>query len=373
MMDENERTGLFLALKEVVTEFVSNMIKSLGKRIDDLEARQLEPGPPGSPGKDGRDGKDGEKGQPGPPGKDGEKAEPGSPGKDGEPGKEGPPGRSVTGLPGPPGEKGDSITGPPGLAGKDGLPGKDGRDAVVDVPGIVSEVLRQIPIPKDGKDGRDGKDGQRGEAGPPGESRKGEPGPLGEKGEAITGPPGRPGDPGSPGRDALQIDVLPGLDLLRSYPRGTYARHEGGIVRSFRDTIPGETLEDSGWEVIWAGISEIEVCQGEDPRRFSVTARLTGKQVARISEFTIPMMIYRGIYDSELIYRHGDVTTWGGSAWHCQANETKTAPGKSTDWKLMVKEGQRGKDGHDGKDGQPGLPGPPGRDLTQLGYDGGKQ
>jgi integrin beta 3 len=83
-------------------------------------------------------------------------------------------------------------------------------------------------------------------------------------------------------------------------------------------------------------------------------------------------MIYRGIYDSEIIYRRGDIVTWGGSAWHGQVDDIKTAPGKANDWKLMVKEGQRGKEGKEGNPGLAGKDGKDGRDLTQLGFDGRK-
>ncbi len=161
------------------------------------------------------------------------------------------------------------------------------------------------------------------------------------------------------------------MDLSRSYPRGTYARHDGGIIRSFRDTIPGAELRTAGWEVAIAGVADLGVSQGDDPREFSVLLRLTGGEL-RALQFRIPCMIYREIYKPDAKYRQGDVVTWGGSAWHCQVDDPKSSPGKNGEWKLMVKEGQRGKDG---KDGQPGPEGPPGRDgkdLTQLAFDGKK-
>jgi integrin beta 3 len=67
--------------------------------------------------------------------------------------------------------------------------------------------------------------------------------------------------------------------------------------------------------------------------------------------FSLPVMIYRGVYNPESVYQRGDVATWGGSAWHCQENDTKTAPKEDPDyhvWKLMVKEGRGGKPGKDG-------------------------
>jgi hypothetical protein len=230
--------------------------------------------------------------------------------------------------------------------------------------------------------GEKGERGERGERGDPGESVKGEkgekgiPGDPGSKGDAgspgVAGQKGETGAPGLPGRDALQIDILPAADLTRSYPRGTFARHDGGVIRSFRDTIPGESLEKAGWEVVLAGLSEVEVVQQEDPRVFTLRTRLTGGQ-SKENKFRLPVLVYRGIYAPGK-YSQGDVVTWGGSAWHCQGVDVTSAPGKNGDWKLMVKEGQRGKDGKDGAAiiGPQGPPGRDGKDLTQLSFDGAK-
>jgi hypothetical protein len=82
-------------------------------------------------------------------------------------------------------------------------------------------------------------------------------------------------------------------------------------------------------------------------------------------------MLYRGVY-APGEYSRGDVVTWGGSAWHCQVDGAISVPGKNAEWKLMVKEGQRGKDGKDGERGPQGLKGDPGRDLTQMDFNGKK-
>jgi hypothetical protein len=188
-------------------------------------------------------------------------------------------------------------------------------------------------------------------------------------GESIIGPPG---PAGTDGRDALQIDILPAADFSKSYPRGTYARFDGGVIRSFRDTIPGERLEKAGWEVIVSGVAEIRIEQShEDPRSFTVSTRMTGGEHSFIG-MSIPAMIYKEIYRAGVDYRKGDVVTWDGSAWHCQVDHPSFGPGKSADWKMMVKEGRRGKDGKDGERGPQGPPGKDGRDLTQLAFDGKK-
>lgn len=149
---------------------------------------------------------------------------------------------------------------------------------------------------------------------------------------------------GEPGRDATQLTPLPSIDQSRSYPAGTYAKHNGGEIRAERRTDPvkdGDLLA-AGWTVAREGVAALVITQGDDPRAIEVAAMLTsGTKI--LSTFFMPTLIYRDIW-REGEYSRGDVVTWGGSAWHCQ-NKTTEKPGTGcADWKLMVKEGQRGKD-----------------------------
>ncbi|MCX7140538.1 MAG: hypothetical protein NT123_05425, partial [Proteobacteria bacterium] len=141
----------------------------------------------------------------------------------------------------------------------------------------------------------------------------------------------------------LELDILPGIDESKSYPRGTFAQYRGGMIRAIRNTDPITSgLAKAGWGVIVEGIAAVVVSQGEDVRGISVAAMLTSGTKA-VCDFTLPVMIYRGVW-REAEFVHGDVVTWGGSAWHCQEN-TADKPGTSAAWRLMVKEGARGKDG----------------------------
>ena len=349
MITKEERMVFVKALSLVIKEYVTACMKAVFSRMDALEAmlanlpkpEKGEKGDLGAPGRDGLDGKDGIQG---PPGKDAvvdvqdivaEVVKLVPIPKDGRDGKDG-----IQGPPGPPGES---------IRGEQGIPGKDGRDGI------------------DGKDGESivGPAGPQGERGEKGESITGPPGPQGEKGETgIPGPQGPQGIQGKDGRDALQIDILPSVDLSRSYPRGTFALYDGGIIHSFRNTLPGEPLEKSGWEVILP-VQRIVVSQGEDPRSFTVRTYTTGGDFTD-AKFFIPAMIYQGIWHAGA-YGRGDVVTYAGSAWHCQVDDAKDQPGTSDQWKLMVKEGRRGKDGPEGKQGPQGLPGRNGKDIIGNG------
>lgn len=244
-------------------------------------------------------------GPPGEQGLRGEKGDPGERGLDGEIGRTGDMG--PTGEQGERGEKGDP--GEKGLDGKDGSNGLDGKDGAVGASG------------KDGRDGRDGRDG-------------------------------------IDGRDALEIDILPSIPE-KSVPRGTFASHKGGLWRAKRNTSAG--FDESEWVSIVAAGDSLEVQQMEDLRTFRmIIHRMNGSQT--INDFRIPVVIYREIFKEGREYLRGDIVTYGGSAWHCQAESTQDRPGTSSAWVLMVKEGRRGKDGLNGKDGERGLQGTPGRD-----------
>lgn len=70
-------------------------------------------------------------------------------------------------------------------------------------------------------------------------------------------------------------------------------------------------------------------------------------QGERVKEFpvTFPALIYRDVYRPEKAYVRGDVVTFGGSMWHCNA-ATEEKPGDgSAAWTLAAKRGRDGRDG----------------------------
>lgn len=148
---------------------------------------------------------------------------------------------------------------------------------------------------------------------------------------------------GEPGRDALQLEILPEIDLEKSYVRGTFAKHAGGLWRSFE-----RTHGLKGWECIVEGLAGVEVEQSGE-RGLDVALTLSsGAQVRKALQ--LPVMIYRGVF-SPGDYVPGDTVTWGGSLWHCD-DPTTDKPGEvgSKGWTLAAKRGRDGKDGTNGKD-----------------------
>jgi hypothetical protein len=261
-------------------------------------------------GKDGAPGKDGERGLQGERGERGDKGDQGLIGKDGAPGARGERGEKgadgVNGKDGAPGARGEK-----GLDGKDGRDGADGKSVAPEVvKAIVSEAVAALPKAKDGAPGVDGKDGKD----------------------------GLNGRNGIDGRDALALNILPAIDEKRSYPQGTFARHEGGIWRAANDT-----LGLRGWECVVAGIKSLTI-ELEDERTLVVTTALTGAEhVAKRVHLLHP--IDRGVYRPEQNYKRGDGVSFGGSFWIAQVDDSADKPGTSEAWRLAVKRGRDGKDG----------------------------
>jgi len=148
---------------------------------------------------------------------------------------------------------------------------------------------------------------------------------------------------GEPGRDAVDIEILPAINPEKSYPRGTFATHLGGLFRSYQTT---EGLK--GWECIVDGIAEVE-CEKAGDRNFSLKVTRSSGPVA-IKDIFSTQMIYRGVF-TEGEFMPGDTVTWAGAMWHCD-EKTSDKPGEigSKGWTLCVKKGRDGKDGVNGKD-----------------------
>ena len=142
------------------------------------------------------------------------------------------------------------------------------------------------------------------------------------------------------GRDATALEVLPAIDDQKSFPRGTYATHQGGLWRAYE-----KTHGMRGWECLVDGVADIDVSMTGE-RLFSVVVRQSSGQCTE-KTFSLPVMLYRGVFRAGETYHPGDTVTWGGSLWHCNSM-TGDKPGEahSSGWTLAAK---RGRDAGGGK------------------------
>ncbi|EPZ3910380.1 phage portal protein, partial [Escherichia coli] len=142
------------------------------------------------------------------------------------------------------------------------------------------------------------------------------------------------------GRDATALEILPAIDDQKSFPRGTYATHQGGLWRAYE-----KTHGMRGWECLVDGVADIDVSMTGE-RLFSVVVRQSSGQRTE-KTFSLPVMLYRGVFRAGETYHPGDTVTWGGSLWHCNSM-TGDKPGEahSSAWTLAAK---RGRDAGGGK------------------------
>ena len=141
-------------------------------------------------------------------------------------------------------------------------------------------------------------------------------------------------EPGSDGKDALSIELEPFIDEKKSYPRGTYATHNGGLWRSHE-----KTHGMRGWECIVDGVSNVDIKQ-DNQRTFSISLERASGAV-EVKSFDVPVTIYRDVFKAGTEYQPGDTVTWGGCMWHCN-EKTCDKPGEtgSKGWTLAVKKGR---------------------------------
>jgi integrin beta 3 len=85
------------------------------------------------------------------------------------------------------------------------------------------------------------------------------------------------------------------------------------------------------------GVEDMD-CEYDGHR--TVTVRFARGDVQKSFTFVIPVPIYRGVYREADSYQRGDMATFGGSLWHCNA-DTGDKPGDGSPvWTLAAKRGR---------------------------------
>lgn len=370
---------------QAVKAFIALSVGKVSSRVDliDQTVKAIpaplkgDPGEKGLPGESikGDRGERGEKGEPGESikGDKGDKGDPGESirGEKGEPGEsiKGDPGESIRGEKGEPGEsvKGDRGDDGESIKGDTGEPGQSAYQLALakGYDGTERQWLASLRgekgdtglAGKDGSAGINGKDGLNGLAGKDGasafeiakghgfsgsefdwvESLRGKQGPPG------IGKDGRDGRETVDGRDALELDVLDGIDETRSYPRSTYASFNGGTFRAARATDPlkGKEPLAAGWQCVFRGVGTVTE-EWQDGGRFVVKTITFCDGTKEASRHQTAMPVYRGAYQAGRKYLAGDMMTFRGSQWTAK-QETTARPredgeiGEDKNWQLSIK------------------------------------
>jgi collagen type III alpha len=254
------------------------------------------------------------------------------------------------------GEKGE--TGEKGSIGEKGDPGDRGERGE---PGAIGEKGDRGEPGERGIDGERGVAGERGEKGDAGEPGiRGEKGDVGDPGpQGAIGPRGEKGIDGRDGRDALALDIASMIEVDKTYPRGSYASHLGGIWVARKNTKGMD-----GWECIVNGIANVDFDMIDERTAQMKCVRTDGEEIVKTVKMAV--VLDRGVYKALSEYEVGDGVTWNGSFWIAKKVGVLGKPGeRNDDWRLSIKRGRDGKDGLKGEKGDPGMKGRDGKDLTR--------
>lgn len=195
--------------------------------------------------------------------------------------------------------------------GDKGEPGPQGEPGFVDIELVRSMVREEVA------------------ALPPAEKgEKGEPGERGEKGE--------PGKDGADGKDGLGL-------------ANALIDREGNLIVTFtdgRDKNLGTVVGKDGADGVNGKDGETFTLDEFDVERIDDRTIKMGFAKGDIMyswELDLPVVIYRGVWREDEIYQRGDMTTWGGSIWHCNEDNCTSKPDGGS-WTLAVKKGRDGRD-----------------------------
>lgn len=202
--------------------------------------------------------------------------------------------------------------------GKDGDPGRDGKDCDMEqVRAWIDGAVQGIPAPENGKDGQDGKDGE-----------------PGKDGESFTIEDAEKLLDSKMARWELDFERRASDTLQRAIDRLPTPK-DGKDGEPGIDGVDGVGFDDLEFEYDGERTVSLVFTKGERVKRFDVA---------------LPVVIDQGVYKQGKGYEAGDGVTWGGSYWIAQKDAPTGKPGEpgSEGWRLAVK---RGRDGRDGKDG----------------------
>lgn len=163
--------------------------------------------------------------------------------------------------------------------------------------------------------------------------------------DVLKGDPGEPGQNGADGKDGSDGRDGRGIkDLLIDRDGNLVATMDDGEMKNLgpvcgRDGNDGEKGADGrdGFS-----LDAFDVEKGEDGRTFVL--KFEQGDVRHEYELTFPVPVYCGVFKEGESYVPGDMTTWGGSLWHCNEPTTEKPDTKGAAWTVACRKGRDGKD-----------------------------
>lgn len=137
------------------------------------------------------------------------------------------------------------------------------------------------------------------------------------------------------GKSITVEDIMPVLEKMQSAWALEWERRAYDLLQKAVDRIPkpkdgvdGFGFDDMTVEHDGERALTIKFAQGEREKRF---------------DFTLPIILDRGVFREGSDYLKSDGVTFGGSFFIAQTDAPQGKPGESDDWRLVVKRGRDGK------------------------------
>ena len=147
---------------------------------------------------------------------------------------------------------------------------------------------------------------------------------------------------------ALDVALMAALDRVRELETVGATLRERLAVLETRAPVPGPPGVD--------GAPGRDGMDGQDGVGFddlsaefdgdrTLTVRFQRGSVIKAFPVVLPIPRYCGYFSGAQTYRVGDLVTWAGQMWHCQAPTSSKPDDHAGAWRLVVKKGRDGRDG----------------------------
>jgi hypothetical protein len=193
-----------------------------------------------------------------------------------------------------------------GKDGQDGAPGAAGKDCDMEVvKSLLADMVKQIPVPKDGRDGKDGKDGRDG----------------------ADGKDGAPGEKGADGIGMAGSMIDRDGNLLVTMTNGEVKNLGAVVGKDGRDGVDGIGLDSFDLEYL------------EETHEIRIKAACAG----RVKEVKFPAGGIRpgGYWREGTKAKAGEVYTHDGTSYVAKCDTLSKPDGKG-DWIILSRKGRDG-------------------------------